>query len=400
MQTLPHFPLQDNVVSLFGLTLLLGLISGELIKRTYFLPKISGYIAIGFLVGPHMLNMVTPSLLSSSRIFVDISLGLILFQLGRHLDFTWLREDPGIIWMSMAEALLTFIFIFATLISFSFYWFNALLGATIAVTTAPAVVMMVADDLAAKGPVTRRTFILTSLNNLIGLILFTLLLASAQSESPFELISLASYRLLGSFFLGIIMFLITLFIAYLTGKYKENQFILFVGSVTFTIGISTILNLSSMLTLFTLGVAARNFNFKNLLTEVDFGWLAKLFFILLFVVTGVHLHINALFQFPGIVLAFLIVRALGKSCGIWLFSKKSRLTAQQSWAICFALTPMAGLALGMSNIISDLNSSLGYQLMSIITTAIAILNIFGPIATQLAFVRSDETTQRFHEDPL
>ena len=53
---------------------------------------------------------------------------------------------------------------------------------------------------------------------------------------------------------------------------------------------------------------------------------------------------------------------------------------------------MAGLAVGMSNIILDFNPALGFELMTVVTTAIAILNIIGPITTQLAFVKSGETS--------
>lgn len=391
MHFLPYFPLKVNVISLFGVTLLFGLIGGELAKRTYILPAISGYIAVGFLAGPGMLNIITPSLLVDARIFVDISLGLILFNLGRYLDLTWLRHDPGILLMSLTESGLTFILVFLTLFLFHLPLLYAALAATITIATSPAVVMMVADDLASEGPVTRRTHILTSLNNLFGLILFTILLPVTQSDSTMQVIIHTLYRLFGSIFLGAIIFFVMLTIAYFIGKRKENQFVLFVGSVMFAIGVSGVLNLSSMLTLFTLGVAARNYNVKNILTEVDFGWLARIFFVVLFVVTGVHLQLGGLFQATWIVITLLFVRAIAKCSGIWLFASSCRLTSQQTWALCFAITPMAGLAVGMSNILLDFNPAMGYQLMIIITTMIAVLNLVGPIATQLAFVKSNET---------
>lgn len=396
MSFLPHFPLHLNVVALFGLTLMLGLIGGELAKRTYFLPRISGYIVAGFLVGPSVLNIVSPSVLSGSHTLIHISLSLILFELGRHLDFTWLRHDKGILKMAAAESSLTFILVFAGLLAFQFPLLHAALAATIAVATSPAVIMMVSDDLSSKGPVTRRTLILTSLNNIIGLTLFTLLLPLTQSDSSIIMVVHAIYRLFGSVFLGICIFMLTLLTAYFIGKRKENQFVLFVSSVSFAIGLSTVLNISSMLTLFTLGVAARNYNYKNLLTEVDLGWLAKLFFILLFVITGVNLQLTGLLHSPWTILAFIFFLALGKSCGIWLFAKSSRLTTKQTWALCCALTPMAGLALGMSNIIVDFNPELGYQLVAIITTVVTILNIIGPIATQFAFIYSDEALSPSH----
>lgn len=390
MKFFPHLPLHVNAVSLFGLTLLLGLIGGEVAGRCRFLPKISGYIAIGFLVGPSMFNIVTPLLLSGARIFVDISLGLILFSLGRHLDLAWLNHDRGILWMAVSESILTFILVTTLFLMINFAWLHATLAATIAVATAPAVVLMVADDLKSNGPVTRRTLILTSLNNLFALLLFTILLPMTQSGSVIYITELISYRLLGSILLGAAIFSLTLGIAYLIGKQRQNQFVLLIGSIMFAIGLSSIFKLSSMLTLFTLGVAARNLNYKYLLMEIDFGLLGKIFFIMLFVITGVHLQVKGLWEATLIVFAFLCVRTIAKFSGVWLFSKSSLLTTEQTWAICLALTPMAGLAVGMSNIILDFNPSLSHQLMTIVITSVAILNILGPVAVQLAFLKSDE----------
>jgi Kef-type K+ transport system membrane component KefB len=391
MHFLPHFPIYVNPVALFGLILLLGLMGGELARRSPFLPSITGYFAIGFICGPNGFDIVPPALLANTRIFVDISLGLILFNLGKHLDFAWLRHDRGILKMSAAESMLTFIFVTFALLSFHVPYLQALLAATIAVATSPGVVMMIANDLSSKGPVTRRTLILTSLNNLFAMILFTLLLPITESHTRVPaLIILGAYRLLGSFALGMITFFLTISIASFIGKRKENQFVLLVGSVIFSIGLAAIFNLSSMLTLFVLGVAARNFDRHHVLIEIDFNWLARLFFILLFVITGVHLQLKGLWQTTALVVAFLTARTMAKSCGIWLFARKSRLTSQQGWALCLTLTPMAGVAIGMSTIISDFNPALGYELMITITTVVAILNIIGPIATQFAFIKSKE----------
>lgn len=391
MYFLPHFPIEVNPVALFGLTLLLGLIGGEIARRTRLLPRISGYIAVGLLVGPSGFNIVTPTLLADARIFVDISLGLVLFDLGRHLDFTWLRHDKGLFPMAVAESTLTFLFVFGVMCAFKLSLISAALAASMAVATSPAEVMMVAHDLASEGPVTRRTLILTSLNNLFGLTLFTLLLPVAQANDSMSLISAhAAYRLLGSVVVGLIMFVLIAAIAKLIGKRKENQFVLFAGTVVFAIGLTRILNISSMLTLFSLGAAARNFDYKHVLTEVDFGWLARLFFILLFVVIGVELRLKGLWQATWAVFAFIGVRSLAKTCGIWLFAKASRLTHQQCWALSLALTPMAAIAIGMSEKLLDFNPDLGYQLMIIITAVVTLLNIIGPIATQIAFIKTGE----------
>src|SRR3990167_4059714 len=129
MHFLPEFPLRLNPVALFGLTLLLGLIGGEIARRSRILPTISGYIAVGFLVGPGGFNIVTPLLLANARIFVDVSLGLVLFDLGRNLDFTWLRHDRGLLPMALAESTFTFLFIVIVFYLFRFPLISAALVA-------------------------------------------------------------------------------------------------------------------------------------------------------------------------------------------------------------------------------------------------------------------------------
>jgi hypothetical protein len=73
-----------------------------------------------------------------------------------------------------------------------------------------------------------------------------------------------------------------------------------------------------------------------------------------------------------------------------LFSRASNLSKQQVYAISLALSPMAGVAIGMSNILVDFNPDFGHRLLLIVTGIVAIFNIFGPIATQLAFIRTGE----------
>lgn len=391
MHILPYFPLRLSPVALFGLTLLLGLIGGEIARYTRILPRISGYIAVGFLLGRGGLDIVTPSLLAYARIFVEVSLGLILFDLGRHLDFTWLKHDKGLLPTAITESALTFIFIFTILIFFQLPWQSAVIGAAVAVATSPAVVMMVTHDLSAEGPVTRRTLILASLNNLIGIILYIICIPLMQKDATwFYAFGHATYRLIGSFALGLFMFYVTMGIGYLIGKRKENQFVLFSGVVIFTIGFSILLNLSWILTIFSLGIAARNLDFKHHLMEVDFGWLARLFYILLFVVTGVQLQLKGIWLAPLAVIAFLVVRFIAKSLGILLFAKRSRLTHQQKWALCFTLMPTAEVAIVMSYKLLDINPELGLQLMTIITSALAISYIISPIAAQIAFIKTNE----------
>lgn len=397
MQFLSELNLHFSPVMFFGLILLLGLIGGEITRLTRFVPRITGYIAVGFIVGPAVFNLVTPSVLLDLRIFVDIALGLILFDLGRQLDFKWLRYDRGLLYMSLAESGLTFILVFAALVVLDLPWISAALAASIAMTTSAAVIMMVSNDLSSEGPVTRRVLMMTSINNLLGITVFSLLIPMAKSHIPMDMNPLIydAYRIICSLILGTSIFFLTKLFAYIVGKKVESQFILFVSTALLTISLARIFHLSMILSLLTFGIASRNFDRKHRLLEFDFKWGSRLAFIILFVVTGIQLNIKGLVSSAMIVITFILIRSLAKTVGVWLFAKKSRLTGLQTFSLSLALTPMAGLAMGMASTLTDFNENLGREMSVIIASVVAILQIVGPIATQYAFLRTGEASNKF-----
>ncbi len=73
MNFFPSFPLSLSPFALFGLTLLFGLIGGELTRRNRFLPTLLGYLIVGFLVGPACFHLIDPAALIDLNIFVDIA---------------------------------------------------------------------------------------------------------------------------------------------------------------------------------------------------------------------------------------------------------------------------------------------------------------------------------------
>ncbi|MFA6037550.1 MAG: cation:proton antiporter [Legionellales bacterium] len=392
MYFIPELPLQLNALVLFGILLLAGLIFGEITRRIKFLPQIFGYTIAGFLLSPSVLNIINQTAIEETRIFIQISLGLIMFDLGRYLDFRWLRHDLGILYSSLTESLLTFILVYILLRFFDFPMLPALLAATFAIATSPAVVMLVARDLNANGPVTRRTLILTSLNNFFSMVLFSILLPFTLTSVPSELYPFhAGYRLIGSIILGLTTFLLIKYIAHLTQKIQIKQFVLVIGIVMLTIGLANLLQLSTLLSLFVLGVAVRNFDKHHNLMEIDIAWLARPFIIILFVISGFYLQFQGLWLTSAVVIAFILVRMLAKFVGVYLFAKSSRISKQQSSNIALALTPMGGAAIGMYSILEMGSPELTHQLAIIITAVLTVLNLVGPIAAQFAFIRANET---------
>ena len=71
-----------NSIQLFGLVLLGGLAAGEVSRKFFSLPRTTGYVLFGLLVGQSGLNWVTHFDIESAQLFIDLALGLILFELG------------------------------------------------------------------------------------------------------------------------------------------------------------------------------------------------------------------------------------------------------------------------------------------------------------------------------
>lgn len=388
MSFLPDFPLSINQFGLFGLILLSGLIGGELAARSRVLPRIAGYLAVGLAIGPLGFNWLSAAVLRDIQIFIDISLGLVLFELGRRVDRQWLWHDPSLWRSALLEGGLTFLLLLGLLLGFGFAPLPAALAACIGMVTSPAVVIMVARDLRAEGVLTRRVLTLAALGNVLGLTLFTLLLPFTQAEGQPLLHGL--YRLFGSLTLGAAMFALAALLARLTGKHEASQFVLLVAMVVIAIALARVLNLSVMLSLLAFGIAARNLDQRRRLMAIDFGLLGLLFMILLFVIIGASLRLDGFASAGFVVVAFLLVRTVGKSAGVLLFTNAAGQTRRQGVLTAMALTPMAGVALGMTRSVADFNPDLGLELGLVVLAAIAVLDLLGPVMTQWALRQSGE----------
>src|SRR5260221_785565 len=183
---LPSLPLTLSYPLLFGGLLVAGMLGGET-ARHFRLPRIIGYVLVGFAIAPIVAKLKLAPLIEEARIFVDLALGLVLFDLGRRMDLTWMRRDWTLAATGLAESALTFGAVFATLIAFDFPAVKAGLAAAIAIATSPAVVLLVSQDLRSEGQVTARSLNLVALNSLLASILTTILIASAHYEARLDI---------------------------------------------------------------------------------------------------------------------------------------------------------------------------------------------------------------------
>jgi len=393
---LPQYPLTANPLLLFGLLLLAGMIGGEVVKRVIALPRIVGYVLVGLVLGASGLGLLNPKLIGEAWIFVDIALGLILFELGRRLDLTWLRRDPWLAATGVLESALTFAFLFAALTYFDVRPLYAAVAAAIGIATSPVVVLVVAQELRAEGQVTERALNLTAMNSVIAFVAVTMLLAWIHHEYRAGWVTVLLhpvYLLAGSAILGYAAGVALVALARWLGKSERGHFVTTLSLIVVAIGAARMFELSVVLVLLAFGVLSKHLDERHDLMPFDVGRLGQLFVVVLFVVSGASLKLEDLLTGGTLALVFVLARFVAKSLGVMSLTYFSGVRRGAAGLLCLALTPMSGLAISMVRGTSDLYPEFGAKLAAIVLSAVLILELIGPLAVHFAFKRAGEAEE-------
>lgn len=381
---LPSFPLELSHPLLFGVLLVAGMLGGEF-ARTLRLPRVVGYVLVGFALAPLAAAMNLGPLLEEARILVDIGLGLVLFDLGRRLDLAWLKRDWTLAATAAAESLFAAGLVFAALHALGFDPVKAGIAAAIAMATSPAVVLLVAQEARSEGQVTERAFTLVALNSLVASVIVTMLTASVHYEVKLDLDTAVLhplYLFAGSLALGGAFAALARWLAGLVERNPELHFTLLAGLVIAAIGLAQAAKLPVILSLLAFGLFARNEGRGHDLLAVDLGRASRLFYVVLFVITGASLPLEAL-QAAGLgALAFAGARAAGKVAGVFLFAPMGGLRLKQATGLAATLLPMSSLALLLQHDVAKLYPSFGQELTALVLGAVIVMELVGPLAVQ------------------
>ena len=396
LEFLPQFPLPANPLALFGVLLLAGALGGELTRRVLNLPRITGYVLIGLTLGASGLDVLDSRMLGYARIFFDVGLGLVLFELGRRLDFTWLKRDRWLLVMATAESLLSFGCMFGALLWFDIAPLYAAVAAAIGISSSPAIVMLVARELRAEGQVTERALNLVAINSVVAFVLMTMLLSCIHREYHagwFVMVLHPVYILVGSLFAGFLASVLALGLARWLGKKAELHIALLLAVVVLLVGATEALKLSVLIALLTFGVLVKNLDDDHVLMPVDIGRLGQMFYIVLFVTTGAMLQITDVVAGGAVAAVYIAARFVGKSIGVLSFAHLSGIRAGIGGLLSIALLPMSGIALAMTHSASSLYPAFGAKLATIVLAAALMLELIGPLAVQFALRHAGEARE-------
>ncbi len=393
MLFLPPFPESIDALALFSLLLVTGLLMGEWLHAHARWPKVIGYVLAGILFGPSLLGWIGVETLAQARPIADAALGLLMMEVGRRLDLSWLRRNPELLRSTLADIGLSFALIFAFalwLVGLSPAWAAATAAVTMA--SAPAVVLLTVEESRAQGQVTERIILHTAISSAASFVAFAFVLGVVHAELSEDWLNAVVHPIwvvAGALLVGGLGSWLALRIARALPKRSLAQVFVLVACALLAVGIARMLAVPVFLTLFLMGVLLAAFDRRQTLryTELPDGhWLLA---IVLFVIVGASLPWQEFTWLAGLqALGLLLVRAAAKAAALaW---SGGSLPLPKRLLVGMGIQPLSATAVFMAYELASLYPEVGRSALTLPLFAAAMMELAGPALCRLALRRSGE----------
>ena len=390
---LPPFPESIDSLALFSLLLVVGLMIGEWLHAHAGWPKVIGYVLAGTIFGPSLLGWISIEALAQARPIADAALGLLMMEVGRRLDLSWLRRNPELLRSTLSDISLSFvlIFIFALgIVGLTPAWAAATAAVTMA--SAPAVVLLTIEEAKAQGQVTERIILHTAIGSAASFIAFAVVLGIVHTEHSEDWLNALAHPLwvtIGALLVALVGARLALRIARTLPKRSLAQVFILVASALLAVGVARMLAVPVFLTLFLMGVllAVQDHHLTLRYTQLPEGhWLLA---IILFVIVGASLPWQDLTWLNGLqALGLLAVRALAKMAA--LAASGGSLALPKRLMVGLGIQPLSATAVFMAYEIASLYPEIGRSALALPLFAAAIMELAGPALCRFALQKSGE----------
>ena len=373
-----------------GLILLGGFIIGVILEKIH-IPSFIGMIILGLLLGPTILNIIDPTILSVSSQLRQLALVIILTRSGLNLDLRGLKKvGRSAILMCFLPATFEIVAVGISshyLLNLS-YIEGFLLGSVLAAVS-PAVVSPRMIKLLEKG---------YNHNNIPEIILagssaddtFTIILFYAffgiLSNNNFNAlgVGLIPLTILSGILVGIIFGLILVYF------YKRTNFSLVINILIFfttsliLVGGEELLkkyfDISALLAVMIMGIIIL-YKLPNKAKELSKGYnnIWKFFEIILFVLVGAAVDFKYILDSGLIGLLVLLIGLIFRSIGVYLCLIKTKLNLKERMFCIFAYLPKATVQASIGGIALSNGLNCGNLILAIAVLAIVITAPLGGI---------------------
>ena len=409
--------LQFSILTLLGAATIIGFYVGRLANRIN-MPKIIGYMALGIILGPSILNIFEQDVIQQLSFVSEIGLGFVAFTIGSELSLASLkRMGPAIVSIILAESLTAFLLVAVAMYAITRDLPLSIIFGAMAPATAPAGTVAVIQEYKAKGSLTKTLYAVVGLDDSVAVVIYGFAAAIAKTLLIRESHPVTTNILpaLGSPILEITLSLILggvigIVFSKLVAKLHHSRDILIIifGVVLLATGLSIRWHLSFILSNMMVGLVLVNNQPEAVIRRVrtPLNQIMPLVFLLFFCLAGTHLEISVLTTIGGLSVVYITGRSAGKIAGACLGACLGRVEKKIKKYLGFALLSQAGVAIGLSLIVMNEFTQLseqyhlphakiiGVDVLTTITATCIFFEIIGPILTKFALTKAGEISMQ------
>ena len=404
----------DSSVSAAIISISIILLSGFLMTRVtkrLRLPNVTAYIVAGILIGPFCLNLVPKPIIDGTEFLPDIALAFIAFSTGQFFRFDVLKKNGAkVVVITLFEALLASLLVF--ILTFFVLRLNlafSIVLAALAATTAPASTMMTIRQTGAKGDFVETLLHVVALDDIVGLISYSVAISIALHSSTgetFSLLKILQPVLTNAFvlFLGGV-FGVGLSIL-VKPRSNDNRLIVSLALLFAFCGICTIFEISPLLGCMSMGTVYINMTDDDKLFK-QLNYFSPPFLLMFFVRSGMSFDLKALVHTSGSIgsspliligVLYFIIRIIGKYAGAFLGSLLVKKQKETRNYLGLALIPQAGVAIGLASLgARSLGGETGNALETIILASSVLYELIGPASAKLSLYLSKSYSTKLED---
>jgi len=377
----------------FGALMLLGNLTDAVGHRTK-LPRVTLLLVFGIAIGPEALDLLPRESIRWFPVVSEVALTMVGFLLGGQLTAANMRErGKSVLVVSLVVTAATLLLIWAGLTALGVDPALALMLAAIGGATAPAATLIVVSDAKATGPFTQLLLGVVAVDDVWGIIAFSLFAAAAGMLSGGTTLSdsltLGAVDIFGAVALGIA---IGVPMAIITGRLPRGEPTLLeaLGAVFLCGGLALHFHVSLLLSAVTLGAVVANLAKHHTRPFHAIENIDGPFFVLFFMLSGASLELSRLLDVGVLGVGYVVLRVLGRLAGGWLGTRMVQEPPVARRWLGPALLPQAGVAVGMALVGAQRFPDLAQSLFTVVIGSTVLFELVGPLLTRLALSRVGE----------
>lgn len=396
-----------------ALSMVLAWICGRLVAKIN-LPSILGWLICGIIIGPHALNLLSTDVLDAAWFKVAESILECTFGLMIGTEMIWKdmkKAGPQIVVTTITESLGTFIIVslvFGLIFAFSGVpVYLAFMFGGIALATAPAPSLSVVNALKTDGPVTRTLIPMAALDDLVGALVFFLVIAFVSAH-----ISASGIPVPVVLFLVFLPVLIGIATGFISGKLMQHTkkdsstLAVMAAMLLLSAGIGFFINsrLSTPVLNFMLIGMSYSTVFANMVTKEQLNSIMKVMnpvigfaMILVILDLAAPLDYHLIFGAGLYTAIYIIARAAGKYSGAWFGAAITHAPKTVRRYLGLTLLPHSGVSLVFTGIAVSVLEGPAEECAQIIQGTIAAAAVINEIIAVLVAKKGFEWAGELHQ---